>query len=81
MCIRDRQKAALLACGILPAKGGSLDQILARLGGGFKMQTEVTGVPKGSGLGTSSILAAAGVKALFEFTVSYTHLDVYKRQV
>lgn len=61
------QKAALLACGIIPAAGGSLKAILERLGGGFRMQTEVTGVPKGSGLGTSSILAAACVKALFEF--------------
>ena len=61
------QKAALLACGILPAAGGSLRNVLARIGGGFCMQTEVTGVPKGSGLGTSSILAAACVKALFEF--------------
>lgn len=74
------QKAALLACGILPAKGGSLDQILARLGGGFKMQTEVTGVPKGSGLGTSSILAAACVKALFEFMgISHEESDLYGR--
>ena len=31
------------------------------------MDTEVVGVPKGSGLGTSSILAAACVRALFEF--------------
>ncbi len=61
------QKAALLACGIIPLQGGSLDEILTRLGGGFIMQTEVTDVPKGSGLGTSSILAAACVKALFGF--------------
>lgn len=62
------QKAALLACGILPMKGGSLREILSRMGGGFVMRSEVTGVPKGSGLGTSSILAAACVKALLEFT-------------
>lgn len=62
------QKAALLACGILPMKGGSLREILERMGGGFLMRSEVTGVPKGSGLGTSSILAAACVKALLEFT-------------
>lgn len=61
------QKAALLACGIIPTKGGNLDDILSRMGGGFIMQTEVTDVPKGSGLGTSSILAAACVKALFGF--------------
>jgi len=41
------------------------------------MQTEVTGVPKGSGLGTSSILAAACVKALFEFmAIPHTEDDL-----
>ena len=42
------------------------------------MQTEVTGVPKGSGLGTSSILAAACVKALFEFMgIEHSEDDLY----
>ena len=72
------QKAALLACGVIPASGGSLDAILDRLGGGIWMDTEVTGVPKGSGLGTSSILAAACVKAIFEFLgIRYTEDDLY----
>ncbi len=72
------QKAALIACGVIPASGGDLDEILDRLGSGFCMDTEVTGVPKGSGLGTSSILAAACVKALFEFLgISYTEDDLY----
>lgn len=61
------QKAALLACGVIPSSGGDLETVLTRLGGGIWMDTEVTGVPKGSGLGTSSILAAACVKAIFEF--------------
>lgn len=61
------QKAALLACGILPANGGNLAEILARLGGGFQIDSEVNDVPKGSGLGTSSILSAACVKAIYEF--------------
>lgn len=72
------QKAALLACGVIPAEGGDLDSVLTRLGGGFQMNTEVTGVPKGSGLGTSSILAAACVKALFEFLgIGYSEDDLY----
>ncbi len=72
------QKAALLACGIIPREGGDLGEILTRMGGGFRMQTEVTGVPKGSGLGTSSILAAACVKAIFEFFgVEYTADSLY----
>lgn len=72
------QKAALLACGVIPAEGGSLEDVLKRLGGGLWMDTEVTGVPKGSGLGTSSILAAACVKALFEFLgIEHTEDDLY----
>ena len=61
------QKAALLATGIIPLSGGNLDNILDCLDGGILINSEVIGVPKGSGLGTSSILAAACVKALFEF--------------
>lgn len=72
------QKAALLACGMIPARGGSLEDVLDRLGGGICMDTEVTGVPKGSGLGTSSILAAACVRALFEFLgIPHTEDDLY----
>ena len=72
------QKSALLACGVIPAQGGSLEEVLARLGGGIWMDTEVTGVPKGSGLGTSSILAAACVKAILTFLgIDYTEDDLY----
>ena len=72
------QKAALLACGVIPSKGGSLEEVLNRLGGGIWMDTEVTGVPKGSGLGTSSILAAACVEAIFEFLgLEYAEDDLY----
>ena len=42
------------------------------------MHSEVTNVPKGSGLGTSSILSGACVKAIFEFMgISYTEEDLY----
>lgn len=72
------QKACLLACGIIPQKGYKLEDILRRLGGGFIMHSEVTDVPKGSGLGTSSILSAACVKAVFEFTgIEFTEEDLY----
>ena len=72
------QKACLLACGIIPREGGNLEEILTRLGGGFEMHSEVTNVPKGSGLGTSSILSAACVKAVFEFLgIDYTEDDLY----
>lgn len=72
------QKACLLACGIIPKEGHTLEEILERLGGGFVMHSEVTNVPKGSGLGTSSILSAACVKAVFEFMgIAYTEDDLY----
>lgn len=72
------QKACLLACGIIPQKGYKLEDILRRLGGGFVMHSEVTDVPKGSGLGTSSILSAACVKAVFEFTgIEFAEEDLY----
>lgn len=72
------QKACLLACGIIPGKGHSLEEILNRLGGGFVMHSEVTNVPKGSGLGTSSILSAACVKAVFDFMgIEYTEEELY----
>ena len=75
------QKACLLACGVIPVPGVSavsgspavsgvpetLSELLGRLGGGFEMHSEVTNVPKGSGLGTSSILSAAAVKAVLTF--------------
>jgi len=73
------QKACLLACGILPKEGGNLKDILKRLGGGFEMHSEVTNVPKGSGLGTSSILSAAAVKATLQFMgIEFTDAALYQ---
>ncbi|MBQ7839898.1 MAG: bifunctional fucokinase/L-fucose-1-P-guanylyltransferase [Lachnospiraceae bacterium] len=61
-------KAALIASGIIPMQGEeSLQEILEKLGGGIYISTQVIGIPKGSGLGTSSILAGACIKAIFEF--------------
>ncbi|MBQ7359852.1 MAG: bifunctional fucokinase/L-fucose-1-P-guanylyltransferase [Lachnospiraceae bacterium] len=66
-------KAALLACKVIPEKGGwfveepSLEELLKELGGGIYLSTKVVGVPKGSGLGTSSILAGGCVKAIYQF--------------
>ncbi len=64
-------KAALLACGVVPeaipeGEGLTLQDILKKMGGGLFLSTQVVGIPKGSGLGTSSILAAACAKALYE---------------
>lgn len=61
-------KAALLSCGVIPMQGNlPLRDILKRLGGGIHLSTQVHGIPRGSGLGTSSILAAACVKGLYRF--------------
>ncbi len=61
-------KAALIACGVVPLTGSaSLKEICRGLGGGFRLSTQVVGIPQGSGLGTSSILAGACVKGLYEF--------------
>ncbi len=60
-------KAALIACGVIPAEDGlSVELLCEQLGGGLYMNTRVIDIPKGSGLGTSSILAGACVKALLE---------------
>ena len=61
-------KATLVASGILPVRAEApLHEILERLGGGFKLSTQVKGIPRGSGLGTSSILAGACVTAICDF--------------
>ncbi|MCD7813185.1 MAG: bifunctional fucokinase/L-fucose-1-P-guanylyltransferase [Lachnospiraceae bacterium] len=91
-------KAALIACGVIPAAGvttaadltkgngaaegngatesygadvakgaaaiSSVAELCERLGGGMYMNTRVIDIPKGSGLGTSSILAGACGTAL-----------------
>ncbi|MBQ8383260.1 MAG: bifunctional fucokinase/L-fucose-1-P-guanylyltransferase [Clostridia bacterium] len=65
------QKAALLGCGVLPYRRESEDfdlpALLQRLGGGFELSTRVIDIPRGSGLGTSSILAGACALAITEF--------------
>jgi fucokinase len=55
-------RAALQMHG-LPLQGKSLDKTLSELGGGLEIRTKV-GLPIGSGLGTSSILAATVIGAL-----------------
>ena len=73
-------KAALIACGIIPLQHTeeSLEDILKRIGGGIYLSTQVVGVPKGSGLGTSSILSGACVKGIFEFLgIEKSHEEIY----
>ena len=56
-------KAALVLAGIVTPGRESLETCLRRFGGGVEVTTE-SRVPKGSGLGTSSILGACLVSAL-----------------
>ncbi len=61
-------KSALIACGVIPkTEKIPLEEILSNLGGGFSLETEVLNVPRGSGLGTSSILSATCVKGIYNF--------------
>lgn len=61
-------KAALISSGLIPLEGeADLQEILQRIGGGIYLSTQVQGIPKGSGLGTSSILAGACIKGIQEF--------------
>ncbi len=56
-------KAALSLLGIVTPDGGALSGQLKRFGGGLEVTTE-SAVPKGSGLGTSSILGGVVLAAL-----------------
>lgn len=59
-------KACLIACGIIPQKGGNLDKITDKFGG-FHLTTKVENVAQGSGLGISSILACSCLIILYRF--------------
>jgi fucokinase len=74
-------KAALVACGVIPRQENiSITDIANSLGGGLYMNTRVINIPKGSGLGTSSILAGACVKAINEaFDHKWCDEELYER--
>lgn len=74
-------KAALIACGLIPMTGNDcLPDILKKIGGGIYLSTQVIGIPKGSGLGTSSILSGACIKGLFEFFgIALSQEEIYSR--
>lgn len=74
-------KAALIACGVIPYKEKfSVKKICNDMGGGLYLNTEVLNIPKGSGLGTSSILAGACVKGIYEILgTELKENDLYNR--
>jgi fucokinase len=77
------QKAALIAGTVIPRKEKiTFEQVIGNLGSGFYLSTEVVGIPRGSGLGTSSILAGACIKGLAEFFgTTLTDNELYTRVV
>jgi len=60
-------KASLLISGIVKMEDTSIKSVVDRIGSGFNFITDVTSIPKGSGLGTSSILCGACLKAIYKF--------------
>ncbi len=62
-------KASLISFGVIPKNtdGLTLDDVISRIGGGLYLSTQAIKIPRGSGLGTSSILSAACIKALSDF--------------
>ncbi len=76
-------KAALALAGFLPEfsvePASSLKQQLDRFGGGIEISL-LAAVPKGSGLGTSSILAATLLGTLGELCgLGWDHAEIYRR--
>lgn len=61
-------KAAFVEAGLASGASRSLPELLERLGGGLRLETDVARVPKGSGLGTSSILGTAVLGCLRELS-------------
>lgn len=60
-------KAVLVATGIIPLTiDCTMNDVINQYGSGFELNTSAD-VPKGSGLGTSSIIAAAAVKGVNDF--------------
>lgn len=75
-------KAVLVASGLIPIDiaGISLSDICNMIGGGLYLSTKAD-VPKGSGLGTSSIIAAACIKAIREILGQDISEDIIYAQV
>lgn len=70
-------KGALIALGIIRNDNVPLKDILDEIGGGISISTHID-VPKGSGLGVSSICAYACVKALLDiFAIDYKESTIY----
>ena len=75
---KETASAGETAAGAEKGKKETLEDILRKLGGGIYLSTQVLGIPRGSGLGTSSILAGACIRALTEFFgLGYSDDEIY----
>lgn len=60
-------KCAVIISGLISSDDKTLNDLYERIGGGIKITTNTKAIPRGSGLGTSSILSGTVLKALYEF--------------
>lgn len=60
-------KASLIISSVVRKDDQNIDDIINRIGCGIEIVTDATLIPKGSGLGTSSILAGACLKSIYKF--------------
>ncbi len=74
-------KSSLAVCGLIQISGlKPSPDIFKILHGGIYLSAGVVGIPKGSGLGTSSILLAACVKGISDFIgCELTQAELYRR--
>lgn len=71
-------KAALICCGLVREDDTDMERIIKEIGSGFYLSTNVLNIPRGSGLGTSSILAGACVKAIYQMIgISLPEQELY----
>lgn len=71
-------KSAILASGLIPFdKNYNLNNYFNTFGG-FELSTSVTGIPVGSGLGTSSILLYSCINAIYKYIgIEISNLDLF----
>ena len=74
-------KSALAVCGLIPIPGlNPQPDVFKKLHGGIYLSAGVAGIPKGSGLGTSSILLTACIKGILDFLgLGIEDTDLYRR--
>lgn len=71
-------KSSILASGLVPIDNNyNLKDLLKKIGG-FKITTKAKNIPIGSGLGTSSIVIAATIKAIYKYLgISITDYELF----